>query len=116
MSNYRELKVWNKAHSNTLEIYRLTSSFPKEEAFGITSQIRRAVLSVELNIVEGQSRSTNKDFVKFLYIARASNQEVNCLLLVAFDLGMINQSNYDKLLLSNNEVGRMLNGLIKSLH
>ena len=115
MSNYKELKVWVKTHSNTLEIYKLTKSFPSEELYGITSQIRRAIVSVEVNIVEGQSRRTNKDFARFLYIARASNQEVHCLLNIAMDLKYITNEDFKNNIVKNEEVNKMLNGLIKSI-
>lgn len=115
MGNYKDLKVWQKAHLNTLNIYRLTKLFPTEELYGLTSQIRRAIVSVELNIVEGQSRKTNKDFARFLYISRGSNQEVHCLLNLAFDLQMIRKEDFVQLTQDNNEVNKMLNGLIKSI-
>lgn len=113
---YKDLLVWNKAHQNTLAVYKLTSTFPDEEKYGITSQIRRAILSVELNIVEGKYRDTSKEFRRFLYISRASNQEVHCILEVCKDLDFIELEKHTVLIANIEEVNKMLNGLIKSLN
>ena len=112
---YKELLVWQKAHRNTLDIYRLTKSFPDEEKFGITSQLRRAIVSVELNIVEGKYRKSAKEFQRFLFIARASNQEVHCILEISKDLAYINKNEHMQQILHIEEVNKMLNGLINSL-
>ena len=80
--SYKGLVVWQKAHAFTLDIYKMSTKLPHDEKFGLTSQIRRATVSIELNIVEGKFRRTNKDFSRFLHISRASNQEVNCILLI----------------------------------
>lgn len=85
-SNFEKLEIWQKAHQLTIEIYILSRNWPKAEVFGLTSQIRRAAASVELNIVEGQSRFHYSDKVNFFYNARASAEEVRNCLLLAKDL------------------------------
>ena len=112
---YRELVVWQKAHALTLEIYRITKDFDSSEKFGLTSQMRRAAVSIELNIVEGKFRNTAKEFSQFLFTSRASNQEVHCLLLICKDLNMIQEHTYEEITRSCDEIGKMLNGLIKSI-
>jgi four helix bundle protein len=82
MAGYRDLKVWQKAHELTLDIYQLTKEFPDEEKFGLISQMRRAAYSVPSNIVEGKSRSSQKEFKFFLTIARGSIDELNYFLLL----------------------------------
>nr|WP_235299302.1 four helix bundle protein [Portibacter marinus] len=67
MSDYKQLKVWQKAHLNSIDIYEATKQFPKEEMYGLTSQLRRASASVGINLVEGQARNTTKDFLRFIY-------------------------------------------------
>lgn len=112
---YKELVVWQKAHALTIEIYKISKDFEPSEKFGITSQLRRAVVSIELNIVEGKYRNTAKEFAQFLYTSRASNQEVHCLLLICKDLNMINDHDHKKLTDACNDIGKMLNGLIRSI-
>ena len=80
MRDFRKLKVWENAHQNTLDIYKLTQKFPSEEKFGLISQIRRAAVSVPTNIVEGSSRRTEKDFAHFLQISIGSSSEVEYLI------------------------------------
>lgn len=112
---YKELVVWQKAHALTLEIYNISKDFDSSEKFGITSQLRRAAVSIELNIVEGKYRNTAKEFAQFLYTSRASNQEVHCLLLICKDLNMISEKDHKKLTNHCDDTGKMLNGLIKSI-
>ncbi len=113
---FEDLLVWQNSHKLTIEIYKLTRSFPKEELFGIISQLRRASSSVPANIVEGYYRDTTKEFIKFLYNARGSAGEVTCFLVIARDLGYINTKNYNQLREDYEKLLRMLNGLIKSLN
>ena len=86
MAGYKELKVWQKSHELTLEIYQLTKIYPDEEKFGLISQMRRAAFSVPSNIVEGHSRRSQKEFKQFLTIARGSVDELNYFLLLSKDL------------------------------
>jgi four helix bundle protein len=116
MNNGHERVVaWQKAHQFVFELYKATTDFPKDEQYGITSQIRRAAVSIPANIAEGKARGTDKDYVRFLYIARGSCAEVEYLLLLSKDLGLLTDNQFGHLDSSVREVGRVLNGLIKSL-
>jgi len=86
IQNFRNIQVWQKAHELTLQVYKATKTFPKEEIYGLTSQMRRAALSIPCNIAEGCARSTDADFARFLDIAIGSASEVECQLLLARDL------------------------------
>ena len=88
------LIVWQKSHELTLKIYQITQSFPKDELFGLTSQIRRASISIPSNIVEGKARGSNKDFKRFLLIARGSLEELKYQLLLARDLKYVDELKY----------------------
>ena len=105
---FRKLKVWQKAHELTLAIYPASRSFPREELYGYTSQIRRAALSSATNIVEGSKRRTQADFRHFLTIAQSSNEEVKYLLIVGAELNYIPVSTADKFIRLADEVGAML--------
>jgi len=89
MHNYRELKVWQKARVLVKTVYQITNHLPKEEAFGLTSQMRRAVVSISSNIAEGAGRRTDKDFCRFLDIAYGSSFELETQLLLCIDLDYI---------------------------
>jgi four helix bundle protein len=113
-ANYKELDFFKKAHELTIEIYKVTSEFPKEETYGLTSQLRRAAVSIGSNISEGSVRSTNKDWKNFLHNALGSAKEVEYQLLVAKDLSYISVSTYDRLLTIINEViGKLINYMKK---
>ena len=116
MKTFKDLKVWQKSHELTLEIYKVTKSFPKEEKFGIVSQIRRASISIPSNIVEGFKRRSKKDFAHFINIAEGSLEETKYDLLLSFDLGYLSKANSDSLNEKCDEVGRMLCGLYKKLN
>jgi four helix bundle protein len=89
LKNYKELKVWQKSYQLCLEIYKITAKFPKDEKFGLTSQIRRAVVSVPSNVAEGYGRKTTADYIKSLYIAYGSNCELETQIMLSGDLGYI---------------------------
>ncbi len=110
-----KLIVWQKSHELVLKIYEATKDFPKEEQFGLTSQIRRAAVSIPSNIVEGKARGSNKDYNRFLMIARGSLEEVKYDMLLAKDLKYINEQMYEEIMDLSKEVGRLLAGLIKTL-
>lgn len=110
-----KLIVWQKAHELVLKIYEITKGFPKDEQFGLTSQIRRAAVSIPSNIVEGKARGSNKDYNRFLMIARGSLEEVKYQMLLARDLKYIDEVIYKEIYRSMDEVGRLLGGLIKRL-
>jgi four helix bundle protein len=115
MKDFRQLKVWEKAHQVALAIYKATKEFPKEELYGLTSQIRRASMSIPTNISEGCGRNTDAEFARFLQIAMGSASETEYQLLLSHDLGFLNKEQYDKLNIDVTEVKRMLASLLKTL-
>ncbi|QSX09656.1 four helix bundle protein [Alkalibacter rhizosphaerae] len=110
-----KLIVWQKAQELVLKIYEVTKNFPKDEQFGLTSQFRRAAVSIPSNIVEGKARGSNKDYNRFLLIARGSLEEVKYQMFLARDLKYIDEQKYKELLNLAMEVGRLLAGLIRKL-
>ncbi|MDP3058689.1 MAG: four helix bundle protein [bacterium] len=112
---FKDLDVLPKAHQMVLSVYKLTAKFPKEEAYGIVSQSRRAAVSVPTNICEGKTRGSDKDFLRFLFIARASLTEIYYLIMLSRDLAYISQQEYQQFVGQSDEVGRMLNSLINSI-
>ena len=115
MKDFRELKVWEKSHQLALDIYKLTSGFPKEEQYGLTSQVRRAATSVGLNIAEGCGRGSKSDFKRFLYFAFGSACEVEYCLLLALDLNYISSEPYAVMHNQIEEVKKMLSSFIEKL-
>jgi four helix bundle protein len=115
MRDFRELKVWHKAHQLVLGIYNATKSFPREETYGLTSQVRRAAVSVPANIAEGCGRDTTRDFARFLKIAMGSASELEYLLVLAGDLAFLDPSQTKQLENDTTEVKRMLTALIRRL-
>jgi four helix bundle protein len=99
----------------TTLVYAVTADFPKSEVFGLSSQMRRAAVSVASNIAEGSARGTKKDFKQFVSIARGSNCELQTQLLIAARLGFAQEQKVDEIELTSNEIGRMLSGLSKFL-
>lgn len=94
MRDFHTLNIWKRSHQLTLDVYNATKSFPSDELFGLTSQIRRAVSSIPTNIAEGCGRVSNKDFAHFLQIAIGSTSELEYELLLAHSLNYINDSDY----------------------
>jgi four helix bundle protein len=115
LKNYKELKVWQRSYQLCLEIYRTTKEFPKEERYGLTSQIRRATVSVHSNIAEGYGRKTTPEYIQFLYIAYGSSCELETQILLSGSLGYITAGKLEILLEGIGEIERMLKALIKSL-
>ncbi len=113
--SFRDLKVWKEAHQFVLNIYKITSEFPKIELYGLTSQIRRASSSIPANIAEGFGRFSTKEYIQFLIIARGSLEEVNYFLILSKDLTYITETNYQLLSKQTDNIGKMINGLINSL-
>jgi len=115
LRNYQELIVWQKAMDLVIAVYQQTREFPREELYGLTNQLRRASVSIPSNIAEGQGRNTTGDFRQFLSIAYGSLQEVETQLLIAGRLHNLNAEQLDPLLAQCAEVGRLINGLSRSL-
>ncbi len=115
LKNYKELKVWQKSYQLCLVIYKATKTFPKSEGFGLTSQMRRAALSIPSNIAEGYGRKTTPDYLRSLYIAYGSTCELETQILLSGDLDYLNKESLSELLRDIGEVERMLKALIKSL-
>ena len=113
--NYKELLVWKKARTLVKSVYQIASSFPQEERFGLISQIRRAVISIGVNVAEGYGRNASKEFAHFSSIAYGSATEVEALVILAVDLGYIDEINAEAVLAKIDEVLRMLNKLRQSL-
>jgi four helix bundle protein len=111
--SYKDLQVWQKAIALVTQIYTATRVFPKEEMFGLASQMRRAAVSIPSNIAEGQARLTRGEFRQFLGHAKGSLAELETQLIIAQNLGYLTEP--DTLLAQSSEVARMLNGLLNSL-
>src|SRR5262245_40883686 len=112
MQDFTQLKVWQKAHRITLELYKLTSTFPNDERFGLTSQIRRCSGSIGANIAEGCGRDGARELNRFLQIASGSSSELRYHLLVAKDLGFVDVGVYQALDRDIIEVHKMISGLM----
>ena len=113
--SFRDLVVWQKAMTLVTEVYRATASFPKDELFALTSQLRRAAVSVPSNIAEGQGRLSKREFHYFLGLARGSLMEVETQVQIASNLGYLKAETVSDLLSMSAEVGRVLNGLMTSV-
>ena len=111
MQRFTDLKVWQRSHALVLTIYRATARFPPDERFGITSQLRRAAVSVPSNIAEGSKRQGRRDYARFLNIAEGSLGETQYLLMLARDLGHLPQDVAAPLLDEADEIARMLHTL-----
>lgn len=115
VKSYRDLIAWQRAFSLGVAIYRLTREFPDHERFGLTSQIRRAAVSIASNIAEGYGRGSRTDYARFLRMARGSLFEVETQLQFAVELTYISHGQFDEFTRQVNDVARVLSGLIKSL-
>lgn len=115
LKNYKELKVWQKAYQLCLELYKITKAFPGEEKYGLTSQIRRAAVSIPSNIAEGYGRKTTPEYIQSLYVAYGSTCELETQILLSGDLGYIKNEDLKEVQKGIGEVERMLKSLIKSL-
>lgn len=112
---YQDLIAWQKAKRLATEIYRATESFPKAEMYGLTSQLRRAAVSVPSNIAEGEGRLTKGEFCHFLGLARGSLLELETQLAIALELEMVEETEHQRLQEMSEEVCRIVNGLIDSM-
>jgi four helix bundle protein len=115
VQSYRELIVWQRAIDLVEKVYRATESFPKTETYQLTSQVRRAAVSVPSNIAEGQGRRTTKDFLHFLGIAYGSLCELETQIILAIRFEYLTQTSAEPVFELSAEVGRLINGLVRSL-
>lgn len=112
MRNYRDLQVWTKAHQLTLELYRLSGSFPREEIYGVTSQVRRAAASVGANLAEGCGRRTSSELARFVRIAMGSASELDYHLLLCRDLGFLGDADFQRTAKKLTEVRKMMTSFL----
>ena len=115
MKNYKELFVWQKGISLTVEAYRITEQFPEKEKFALANQIQRAAVSIPSNIAEGWGRGTTKEYIHFLYIAKGSLMELETQIIIAYKLEYIDQTDYDRISNLITSIAMMLNKLISKL-
>jgi len=115
MKSHQDLEVWQKSMDLVTKIYEVTKQFPKEELYGLTSQIRRAAISIPSNIAEGRSRRGTKDYIRFIVIARGSLAELETQILISKNLAYISDEILQPLYEDVNRLARMVNGLISKL-
>jgi four helix bundle protein len=115
LNSYRDLLVWQKAMELVVGTYRFSSSFPREELYGLTSQLRRASVSVPSNIAEGYGRASRKEYIQFLYVAQGSLKETETQIILAEMLGYASRDATKSLLEKSAVVGKLLGGLIRAL-
>lgn len=113
--SYQDLAIWKKAMQLVVQVYHLTRRFPREEMHGLTSQMRRAAVSIPTNIAEGWGRGSRKEYIQFLRIARGSLLELETLLAISRNLRYLSQEDMQARLALVEEISRMLSGLIASL-
>lgn len=113
ISSYKDLDVYKLTIDFVTVLYACTAKFPREEQFGLVSQMRRAAVSIPSNIAEGAARQGNKEFIHFLHIAMGSKAELETQLQIAFNLKFINENDFDHLQKKLEEIGKMLGGLIR---
>ncbi len=114
MKTFKDIIVWQKAYKLTLKIYKLTIDFPKNEEFGLKSQVRRVAVSIILNIAEGFKRMGLKERVHFYKIFESSLEEIKCQTMLTYDLDYLSSTNYSELSKLEDETGRILRGWINS--
>jgi four helix bundle protein len=115
MRSHNNLDAWKRSIDFVVEIYKVTDRFPKEERFGLTSQIRRASVSIAANIAEGAGRRSDREFLQFLSHSQGSTSEVETELLIAHRLGYVDSDEYDGLCRTLDDIGRMITGLSNHL-
>ena len=115
IQSFRDLVVWQKSIDLVTKIYQLSKEFPKEEIFGLTSQIRRAAVSIPSNIAEGRGKSTKGEFQQFLHHSRGSLAEVETQIIIAQNLGYLSNKETEQVIDMTSEIGRLLHGLITSI-
>ncbi|HEX6467357.1 MAG TPA: four helix bundle protein [Terriglobales bacterium] len=113
--SYKDLITWQKAMAFVVQVYRVTDQFPAKELYSLTSQIRRSAISIPSNIAEGKGRLTAGEFKQFLGHARGSTLELETQLMIANELGYIDEATIGRLLAGTSEIGKLINGLLSSL-
>ena len=116
VKTYRDLIVWQKAMTLITVIYRISKKFPKDETYGLISQIRRCAISIPSNIAEGYGRNSTSDYIRFLHIATGSLYELQTQLEIALNLEYLKKTDFDKLYESSREIERMLSSLSRKLN
>ena len=115
MHNYKELNIWKRAIKLAVEVYKISAAFPADERYGLTSQIKRAVVSIASNVAEGAGRNTNGEFIQFLGIANGSSFEVTTQLIIAAELGIVKYEQVNIILTELDEVQKMLYAFMNNL-
>ncbi|HCC05911.1 TPA: four helix bundle protein [Candidatus Nomurabacteria bacterium] len=115
MKTYKDLIVWQKAYSLAVSIYKITKVFPVNEIYGLTSQLRRASVSIASNLAEGSKRGTKKDFAQFIRIAQGSTAEIETQLMIAKEIDYLNEKDFNLLMDELNQISRMLTGLLMKI-
>ena len=115
MHNYKELNIWKRAIKLAVEVYKVSSSLPADERYGLTSQIKRAAVSIASNIAEGAGRNTDGEFVQFLGIANGSSFELTTQLMIAIELGLVKEDEALLLLNESDELQKMLYTLMNNI-
>lgn len=115
MRKFQDLQIWHRSHALTLEIYQATKSFPKEEVYGLTSQMQRSSSSIPTNIAEGCGRNSNPDFARFLTIAMGSSAELEYQLILSRDLDYISLADFNTLFDDLTEIRKMINNFLKAV-
>lgn len=112
MKTHKDLEVWKRAVELVTKVYQLTQAFPKDEIYGLTSQLRRSAVSIPSNIAEGAARQSNKEYIQFLYVALGSLMELDTQMMIAKNLNFMSESEFLEVQLKMDEIGKLLNGLI----
>ena len=116
IKSYRDLNIWKKSIVVVEDIYKITKIFPKEEIYGLTSQLRRSAVSIPSNIAEGFTRFHNKEYRQFLYISLGSCAELNTQIIISSHLSYLDSEKADRILNEIDEISKMIMGLIKKLN
>ena len=112
---HRVLEVWNRSLKYVKRIYQITREFPKEELYGLVSQMRRSAISIPSNIAEGSTRQSTKEYIRFLYIALGSSSELEVQLILSRDLEYVTEEIFNELMEEREEISKMISGQIRSL-
>jgi four helix bundle protein len=115
MKTHKDLKVWKDSMELVTLVYQKTKSFPNDEKFGLTSQIRRSAVSIPSNIAEGSAKNTDKDFIRYLYISLGSASELHTQLIIANNLDYLKTSEFESLSQNSESISKMISGLIRSV-